>query len=180
MISFKSKITAKILEYYFLNPDTERYANELAKALELDPKNLHRKLEELEKEGLFKSEFRGKERYFSLNKKFALLDHYKQIFLKTFGLEHKLKQITKEVAGIKEAYIFGSYAREKMDSSSDIDLLIIGSHSILELQKRINKLQKETGREFNIINLSEAEFKERKKNDQLIKNIFKAGPIKLL
>ncbi|NQU16854.1 MAG: nucleotidyltransferase domain-containing protein [Candidatus Saganbacteria bacterium] len=179
MISFKSKITIKILDYYFLNPDTEHYTNELAKALELDPKNLHRKLEELEKEGLFKSEFRGKERYFSLNKKFALLDHYKQIFLKTFGLEHKLNKIAVEIAGIKEAYIFGSYAKEKMDSSSDIDLLIIGSHSILELQKKINTLQKETGREFNVVNLSGAEYAEKKK-DQFIKNIFKAGPIKLL
>ena len=63
MISFKSKIANKILNYYFNNPDTRCYVNELAKKLDLDPKNLHRKLEELEKEGIFKSEFRGKERY---------------------------------------------------------------------------------------------------------------------
>ena len=30
----------------------------------------------------------------------------------------------KNIKGLKEAYIFGSYASNKMDSSSDIDLLV--------------------------------------------------------
>lgn len=180
MISFKSKVTIKILDYFFLNQDAENYINELAKILDLDPKNLHRKLQELEKEGLFKSEFRGQQRYFSLNKDFSLFEHYRQIFLKTIGLENKLKQAVGSVFGIKKAYIFGSYASDKMDSSSDVDILAIGSHSVLDLQKKISKLQRELRREFNVVNMSEAEFNKKKTSDQFIKNIFNNKVIELL
>lgn len=180
MISFKSKITVKLLDYFFINPEAERYVNELAVLLKLDPKNLYRKLEELEKEGIFRSKFRGKERYFSLAADFPLLEHYRQIFLKTFGLERRLKEIVAGVPGIKKAYIFGSYAGDKMDASSDIDLLAIGEHSVLELQKQIVQLQRELGREINVVNMSEKELKTRKKKDQFIKNIFNAKIIELL
>lgn len=180
MISFKSKITVKLFDYFFLNPEAERYVNELAGILKVDPKNLHRKLEELEKEGILKSEFRGKERYFSLVADFPLLEQYRQIFLKTFGLERRLKEIVAEISGIKKAYVFGSYASNKMDSSSDIDLLVVGKHSVLELQKHIVRLQKELGREINVVNMDEKEFKARKKKDQFVKNIFNAKVIELL
>ncbi|MCX5750860.1 MAG: nucleotidyltransferase domain-containing protein [Candidatus Saganbacteria bacterium] len=181
MISFKSKITIKILDYYFLNPDSRHYINELAKLLELDPKNLDRKLKELEKEGLLKSEFQGKERYFYLNKTFPLLNHYRQIFLKTCGIEHKLREMVKNSEGVKEAYVFGSYAKQKMDASSDIDLLVVGEHSALELQRSISRLQKEIGREINLINMGPEELRKRKKKkDSLVTNIFKSKPIKLL
>jgi len=180
MISFKSKVTIKILDYFFLSQDAEHYVNELAKILDLDPKNLHRKLEELEKEGLFKSEFRGQQRYFSLNKDFGLFEHYRQIFLKTFGLENKLREIVQSVSGIKKAYIFGSYASDKMDSSSDVDILAIGNHSILDLQKKIGKLQRELRREFNVVNMDETEFNKKKISDQFVKNILKNKVIELL
>ena len=181
MISLKSKVTLKILNYYFLNPEAKHYINELAKILELDPKNVHRKLEELEKEGLLISEFQGQERYFFLNQRYALLNHYKEIFLKTIGLEQDIKKCIKSVPKTKEAYIFGSYATNQMDAGSDIDILVIGSHSVLELQKKINKLKKQTGREFNIINLDPNEFDQKKKQkDQFIKNIFNRKIIKVI
>ena len=181
MISLKSKITQKVLNYFFLNPEDKRYINELAKILDLDPKNLFRKLEELENEGLLGSEFRGKERFFFLNKSYSLLEHYCHIFLKTLGLEQELREIINNTEGIKEAYIFGSYARSKMDASSDIDILLIGNHSTLQVQKKINKLQKEVAREFNVISLSIKEFEKKKKQkNQFIENILKSKPIKLL
>lgn len=180
MISFKSKVTVKILGYFFINPEAKHYINELAKKLAQDPKNLYRKLREMEKEGLLQSEFRGRERYYCLAKNFPLLDHYRDIFQKTYGIEHRLREIIKNTRGVREAYVFGSYAREKMDASSDIDILAIGDHSVLDLQKRINGLQKETGREFNAVSLSKSEYVEKKrKKDQFLKNIFAGRVIKL-
>src|SRR3989339_2260905 len=181
MISLRSKVAIKLLDYYFLNPDSQHYINELARILELDPKNTETKLKEFEKAGFFKSEFRGKERYFFLAKDNPVLEHYRQIFLKTYGIEKKLKDLLGNVKGLKEAHLFGSYASNKMDSSSDIDLLAVGTHSVLELQRIIAKLQKDTGREFNVINLSEEEFKKKKKNKEpFINNVFKTKTIKLI
>jgi len=181
MISLRSKVAIKLLDYYFLNPDAEAYINELARILELDPKNTETKLKEFEKEGFFKSEFRGKQRYFFLAKDNPVLEHYRQIFLKTYGIEKRIKDILSGIKGIKEAYIFGSYANNKMDSSSDIDILAIGSHSVLELQRFIARLQKEIGREINVTNLSLKEFEAKKsKKDPFIKNVFKTKTIRLL
>ena len=181
MISLRSKVTIKLLDYYFLNPEAEVYINELARILELDPKNTETKLKELEKEGLFKSEFRGKQRYFFLAKDNPVLEHYRQIFLKTHGIEKRLKDALNSIKGIKEAYLFGSYASNKMDSSSDIDLLAIGAHSVLELQRVIAKLQKDIGREFNVTNLSEKEFGKKKKDkDHFISSVFKTKIIRLI
>ena len=181
MISLRSKVTIKLLDYYFLNPEAEVYINELARILDLDPKNTETKLKELEKEGLFKSEFRGKQRYFFLAKDNPVLEHYRQIFLKTYGIEKRLKDMISNIKGLKYAYIFGSYASNKMDSSSDIDILAIGSHSVLELQRIIAKLQKDTGREFNVMNLSLKEFEAKKKNKEpFLNSVFKTKTIRLI
>jgi len=181
MISFRSKVTIKLLDYFFLNPDSQVYINELARILDLDPKNTETKLKELEKEGLFKSEFRGKQRYFFLAGDNPVLEHYRQIFLKTYGIEKRLKDMMGNIKGLKEAYLFGSYASNKMDSSSDIDLLAIGTHSVLELQRAITKLQKDTGREFNVINLSPKEFEKKKKDkDHFISDVLKTKIIRLV
>lgn len=180
MISLRSKVAVKLLDYYFLNPEAQAYINELARILGLDPKNTETKLKELEKEGLFKSEFRGKQRYFFLAKDNPVLEHYRQIFLKTHGIEKRLKDMISNIKGLKEAYIFGSYATNSMDSSSDIDILAVGSHSVLELQRIIAKLQKDTGRELNVTNLSLKEFKAKKKNkDPFLNNVFKTKTIRL-
>ena len=180
MISVKSKITAKVLNYFFLNPDESGYINELARKLDLDAGNLYRKLKELEAEGLLTGSFRGREKYYSLAKGFPLLEHYRQIFLKTSGLEKKLKDIMRKTKGVRESYVFGSYARDSMDASSDIDILAVGDHSILELQKRIIRLQKESGREINVVNLSKKEYLEKRRNkDQFLRNIFSGRTIKL-
>lgn len=181
MISLKSKITKKILNYFFINPQAKHYINELAKILELDPKNVDRKLKYLEKNGLLKSEFSGKQRYFYLSKEYPLLKEYRQIILKTIGIEQNLKDLLNKTKGVKESYIFGSYAQDQMDASSDIDVLVIGDHSPLALQKKINKIQTEISREINIINLTKKEFEKKKKEaNPFITNIFSEKTIKLL
>ena len=179
MISFKSKITIKLLDYYFLNPDASHYINELAHILEVDPKNLHRKLVELENEGLFFSEFHGKERFFCLNKNFALLSQYKDIFAKTLGIEHKLRKIVSSNTKIKKAFIFGSYAKNTMDAESDVDLFLVGSHQALDLQKRVYNIEKETGREINVVNMGVDEFERKQKKDFFVREVLKDKIIEL-
>ena len=169
------------MDYYFLNPKAHVYINELARLLGLDPKNTEAKLKEFEKNGLLKSEFRGRERYFFLAKDNPILKHYRQIFLKTYGVEKRLRDIFQSIKGLKEAYIFGSYAANKMGLSSDVDILAIGSHSVLELQRPIVKLQKDIGREVNITNLSSEEFRKKKRdNDAFIRSVFKTKIIRLI
>lgn len=180
MLLFKSKITQRVLNYYFINPDKKHYINELARILKVDPKNLFRKLQELEEEGLLLSEVLGKQKYYFLNKSFYLLKEYRIIFNKTFGLEGLLQKTVNSNSAVSEAYIFGSYAKNKMDSFSDIDILLVGDFSSIEMTKKISQIEKTIGREINLLSFSSEEYSKRKnKKDDLINNILKDKIIKL-
>ncbi len=172
MLSLKSAIVQKVLTYFFINSSSRHYINELARILDLDPKNLYRKLKEMEGEGLLLSEISGKQKYYFLNNSFLLLEQYKAIFNKTIGIEGLLKKLVGSSNSILRAYIFGSYAKDKMDIHSDIDLLIVGDCSVLEISEKITKLEKSIGREINLLNLSFDEYEKRKnKKGDLINNI---------
>ena len=181
MISLRSEIAKKILNYFFINPRENLYVNELLRKLSLDKRNLVKKLRELEKEGILKSQTRGNLRLYSINKSYPLYKEYEKIVLKTVGLEDRLKKLIGEIPGINEAYIYGSYANNKMDTHSDIDLLVVGSHKIILLQSRLNKLQKEIEREINIVNMDQREFKKRiQKKDAFILGVLKDKNIKII
>lgn len=180
MISLRSKIAQKVLNYFMLQQDREMYVNDIARILNLESGNLTRKLLELEEEGILKSVWRGRQRYYSLNKAFPLIKEYKNIILKTVGFEQILKIAIKKITGIQKAVIFGSYAQNHMDSHSDIDLLVIGSHNTIELNKTIAQIQKVVHRDINLISMSVNEYKNRKKSNPLLKSIEAKKVIKLI
>lgn len=181
MIKFSSKITIKLLDYFFINPKQQHYINELAEILGIDPGNLFRKLKELEKEGILMSESRGNQKYYFLNKNYPLLKELKKIYQAKYGLINSIKKKLLTIKGLKEAYIFGSYASDSLQQESDIDVLLIGNHSSISAKKAIIPFQKNIGREINIIDMTEKEFKKRQKNkDEFIRNIFSQKLIKIL
>ena len=180
MISLRSQITKKVLSYFFLNPHKKVYVNALQRQLNVDKRNLVKKLKELTAEGILQDEKEANLRYYSVNESYPLYKEYKRIILKTAGLEKKLKDILKKEKKVEEAYIYGSYAEDSMDAKSDIDLLVIGNHSILSLQRKINKLEEEIDRQINIINMHRQEYEKRiKSKDPFLESIFGKEYIKL-
>lgn len=179
-LSPRSKTQNKILNYFFLHEKEPVYINALARMIEDDPKNVYRVLCRLEDQGILTSEFRGQQRYFGLNRSNPLTRHYREIFLKTAGIEHMLQQHLKGVKGLKTASIFGSYARGKVDRHSDIDLLIIAEASAVEVQKALSPVEKSTGRDINPVIFSPKEYQKKKGSDPLLKNIEKNKKVRLI
>lgn len=181
MISLKSDIARKLLNYFFLNPQESLYVNELTRKLQLDKRNLVKKLKQLETEGILRSQNRGNLKLYSLNKDYSLYDEYRRITMKTIGFEENLRRALRQIKGIKEVYLYGSYAKNTMDTYSDIDLIVMGDHSIKILQNRLNKLQREIDREINVVNIDEGEFKKRIKNkDSFVFGVLKQKHIRLI
>jgi len=180
MINFRSKIAQKVLSYFLLNSEEEMYVNEMARKFAVNRGNLVRKLAEWEREGIVTKTERGNLSLYKINKKYSLLEEMKKIAQKKFGLEEQLKKVLKGVKGLKMAFIFGSYAENKLETESDIDLLLIGSHNALKVQKGIIKLQEEFDREINIVDMTEVEFKEKKQKSELVKNIFNNKYIQII
>lgn len=181
MFNSRSSTRNKILNYFFLNEERSVYINELARLIQSDPKNVYRLLLALEQEGVLKSEFKGKERYFSSRTQNPLYKSHKDIFLKTAGLEHLLREGLRSVAGLREAFLYGSYAQGSWGPSSDVDLLLVGEHRGIEAQKVIYGIQKQVGREINAVNMRPEDFTAKKKNkDHFLKNVFGGKVIRLL
>jgi len=172
IITFRSKITQKVLSYFLLNSEVEMYINEIAKKFAVNRGNLVRKLAEWEKAGILAKRQQGNLSLYRINKQYPLLEEMRRIAQKSFGLEEQLKKYLKKIKGLKKAFIFGSYAKNNLQLESDIDLLLIGSHKALEAQKKIIELEKEFDREINTIDMTEAEFEKKKESNEFVKNIF--------
>jgi predicted nucleotidyltransferase len=153
----------------------------LSRRLGLDKRNLVKKLHELDHIGILKSEKRGNLRLYGVNPEFPLYQEYRKIVLKTIGVEERLKQIMRGTPGVKEAYVYGSYAQDAMSAHSDLDLLIVGNHEIKTLQKKIVLLQREISREVNSVNISEDEFRKRiDMKDPFLSGLFQRKTIRLV
>lgn len=187
MLGFKSKITIKILGYYFSHPQKKHYINELAGLLELDPGNLFRKLKELEREDILRSEKAGNQKYFFLNKKYPFFKELKKTYEAKHGavsfLEKKLGHLNchlPESEKIKEAYIFGSFANGGLGPESDLDLLLVGEHPSLAVKRDILLLQHSLKREINVVDITPGELKRKiKQKDEFFSRVFSQPIIKL-
>lgn len=181
MISLRSKITKTVLNYFFMNPHESLYVNELVQKLHLDKRNLVKKIRELEQEGILRGGKRGPLKLYSINQEYPLYDAYRNIVLTTLGFERTIKELLHETTGVKEAYIYGSYAHNNMDVHSDIDILIIGNHAIVSLQGRLNKIQKAINRTINCTHMDQKEFNKRVKDgDAFISALLRQKHIKII
>jgi len=179
MINFKSKISQKVLGYFFVNPQAEMYLNEMTRKFDIDRGNLVKKLSEWEREGILIKNKKGNLSLYTINRSYPFLPELKKIFKKSFGLESVLEEKLKKIKGIKKAIIFGSYAKDKLSGESDIDLLLVGNHNFLDTEREIIKLQEQFDREINIVDMTEKEFK-KKKNEEFLKNVLSGRHIKLI
>lgn len=174
----KSRLRQKILTCFFTNPNTNLYLREIASILKEDPGNLSKELAKLEEEGIFISTIRGNQKYFSLNKKYPLYKELKSIIFKTLGVEGGLRKIIGQTGGIFLSFIYGSFAKNKENSTSDIDLLIVGAPDEDKLMQRVEELENKLQREINYNIYPEKEFKEKiRKKNSFISNIIKRPKI---
>jgi len=181
--SFQKPLKArdKVLNFFFLNEEKEAYINELARIIGADPKNVHRILSDLEKEGILGSHFKGRERYFFSRKSDVLYESAKQIFIRTKGLAAVLKNALKDIKGVESAMIYGSYAAGDFGPMSDIDLLVIGGHGRLELQRALYKVQEGLGREINTVNMKKEEFEKKKsEGNSFVRSLLAGRTIKVI
>ena len=173
MLDFRSKARQQLLVYYFTNPTARHHLRDLAERLSIDPSNLSKELGRLERDGLFRSEVSGRQKYFQLNREYPLFDEVRKIVTKTIGAAPLIARSLKTVEGINEAHLYGSFARDQQDGASDIDLLIIGDLGEEVLAQAVRKLERQLGREINYTVLTQKEFESRRtRKDAFLENVW--------
>lgn len=159
-----NRMRKRVLGYVFTHKDEKYYVRELAAMVGEDPGNLSRELRRLEKEGIFVSAVKGREKFYSLDPKYPLFEELGKIVFKTVGVEGSLRGLIEGFAGVKMAFIHGSYARGGEKAGSDIDLVIVVTKDFNEdrFVSLVRGLERKLSREINYTSYRESEFSEKK------------------
>ncbi len=181
MLDLRSKGRQRLLAYYFTNPGARCHLRDLAERLSIDPSNLSRELRRLEREGLFRSEVSGRQKYFQLNREYPLFREVRGIVAKTIGAAPLIANSVRALADIEEAYLYGSFARNQQDAASDIDLLVIGAPRGEVLAEAMRKLERQLGREINYTVISRNEFRSRRaRKDAFLESVWRHKRVSLV
>ena len=175
----KSRIRAELLQIFFLNPKTSYYLRELERRLSCSPGVLARELKAFSEDGLLKKESKGKEVYYQINSKHPLFSEIKGIIEKTAGVPVQLKKGLEKINEIKEAYLYGSFAKGEMQTHSDIDLLLVGEETE-SVEKLLSRLERILNRTINTTTYSKPEFeKKRKDKSEFLYEVMKSSIIQI-
>ena len=177
----KSRIRRDLLALFFTNPQKRYYLRELSRLLKCSAGSLRRELLKLEQDGLFETRKEGNLLYYSLNMRHPLFKEIRGIVAKTIGVEGRLRQAFEGIAGIKVAFIHGSFASGREKPSSDIDVFVIGETTLQELSAPIRQAQRALAREINVTLYSDDEYlKGKQEKAGFLEAILKAPKVILL
>ncbi len=169
---FGSRIRAKILGWLFTHPDESFFVRQMALILEEDPTNVSREMAKLEELGILRSKRNGNLKHFQTNQECPFFEELKGLVLKTTGVAGRIRTSIERLAGIKFAFIYGSYAQGGEKADSDVDLMIIGDVDMDHLDSHLGKLEKILGREISYVLYSMEEFQsKRKAKDAFLKDV---------
>jgi predicted nucleotidyltransferase len=157
-----------LLAQLLLRPNEDFHLRELERMTGIPAGSLHRELKALFEAGLLLKERQGNQIRYQANRASPVYEELASIFRKTVGLAGVLSDALADLSGrIDLAFIFGSSAVGRQKYSSDVDLMIIGDISLLEVVKALASAQAKLGREINPVVMtadmfgSQAEKKER-------------------
>ena len=146
---FRSKTRKELFRLYFTNPEQKYYLRELERSLSIPVSMIRSELLRLQEDGIFASTKQGNLTYYSLNQAYPLYEELKSIVFKTIGIEGELRKIVDKYKGIEQAFIYGSYAKNKEKKNSDVDLVLVGSFSRDEFTQEVRALEGKLKREIN-------------------------------
>ena len=134
------------------------HLREIARRAGVSSSEAKRELDILVSAGVLRAEKKGNLSLFHIENACPFLEELKGIYSKTEGVFAQLKKGLKKIKGIEYAFIFGSFAREEFREKSDVDLMVVGTPDMNELNERIMHIEKEVSREINYSVYSPKEF----------------------
>ncbi|MGD1838323.1 MAG: nucleotidyltransferase domain-containing protein [Nitrososphaeraceae archaeon] len=185
---FTSKARVSILEIFLLNKEKEFHIRELARILDISPPYIRKEFNNLKRLGILSERKASRNMiFYKINKSSSIVEDLKRIFLKTEGIAAELTSVLTKNNNkdnkniIKYAMIYGSFAKGTEITSSDIDLLIIGSIDEDTLLKLVIDTQNKIGREINYTMWTEKEFISNiQKQIPLLREIRKTSVIMII
>jgi predicted nucleotidyltransferase len=167
----------KVLGQVYADVSRDFTLNELLAGAPGGRGNNQRHIERLLEVGvLMEGARRGRQRSIGANTQYFLYEELRSIALKTFGLREPLLDALKPFSDkITEAFVFGSIAKKTDTRRSDIDLIVVGEVSIMEISEAISKLENSLHRSVHMSLYGAQEWLDLKANDPVVAQI-STGP----
>ena len=159
---------AEILRMLFADPGIELHLRELVRRSGLTLGTLQAEVQKLLETGLLRDRPDGNRRYFRANADHPAFADLRQLVLKTSGLHDVLAQSLADLATVRVAVIFGSFAAGTAQPDSDVDLLVIGDIGLRKLAPHLRNAADQLGREINPIVMTPSAFARDRKTSPLL------------
>ena len=146
-----SKIRRKVMALFLLNPEKQFYFRETVRLLGDSPGSLQRELKSLTEAGILTMEPIGIQKFYRANTNCPVFGELRSIAQKTFGMVDIFRDVLRSRGNqqIDIAFIYGSIATGHDTSSSDIDILVIGSLPFRELVSILKPVEDSMQRPIN-------------------------------
>lgn len=151
---FRSTEQVKLLSEIFVVAPEPLTLSELARRTGVSPSGVHKEVTRLERAGLVSSQRLGRARLVSANTESPFFEDLRRLLLKGFGPAPLLRRALSDVAGIDEAFIYGSWATSETTrlerAPRDVDVMILGQPDSDRLHEAVEAVEAQVGREINI------------------------------
>jgi len=157
---FRSPEQERLLAQLFVFADAPLTLSELAGRAGTSMGGTHKEVERLEASGLVRSTTRGRSRLVEADESSPVYNEIRGLLAKTLGPEPLLRSALSDIDGIREAFVYGSWADPTQLSPADIDVLVVGEPDVATVYDAISSVEEEAGRPINVTVRSPAEWKE--------------------
>lgn len=157
----RSATEARLLALLTSTPGKEFHTRDLIRRIDGSPRPVQLALEKLLRQGLVESRRLGPLRMWRMDPANPLYPALRELYARTVGLVAQLRTLLEREAGLRYAFVFGSYARGDDDVRSDVDVLIVGDLRGNDLLGRLQSLEATLSREINPVVWSESELLTR-------------------
>ncbi|MFJ7212427.1 ArsR family transcriptional regulator [Amycolatopsis sp. NPDC098790] len=154
----RSRMQGELLALVLLHADREYSITELAEACGVTPTAVLREVERLVGGGILEDRRVGRSRLVKARTDTPLYRPLSDVIAVTFGPMSLLAEALSGLAGVREAYIYGSwaarYSGEPGPPPGDVDVLVVGSPDPDELFDLAENASRRLGREVNVHRIS--------------------------
>jgi predicted nucleotidyltransferase len=158
---FSSNVRVKLLALLLLNPGQSFHIRQLARRLDCSYSNVRRELQNLTELGLLNRQTVANAVQFRANQSHFLYDDLRSILIKTEGLGDVIRGRLVPTGQVDLALVYGSTAKGEERVDSDIDLLIVGTPNLTELEGALDDLEGRIGRPINYVLYSPTEWESK-------------------
>lgn len=176
-----SRVRVKILQLFLSSQEELFHVREIVRRVNEEINAVRRELARLEKFGLVASEWRANRRLYRIRKDHRFYPELLGLVVKSTGLGEGIIKNRNKIGRIKYAMVATRYVKNLSSGSEDVDILVVGSIVIPELQILISDEQARKGREINYSFMDEGEFNFRvKRRDPFILRVLIQPKIMLI